>query len=379
MFTDDARCRVWEQVQSRGIRAFAKFMTPAVFAEAARMCERSIGSNPLNLMNLVWLGVTYAADRTKSFANILTVTFKILADAPNSPLGKLAPEPELPHPPGRSGRRLARKAATKRRSKHHPGGNKLTQVTEEAFVQARARMPLDFWIALTLLLADRFANERDDMIRWKCFRLIALDGTLVNLPRHKALANHFGTAKGGHGGRIPQARMVMLQFPLTRLPYRWAVGPKTIAERTMAEPLLNHLLKGDLLLMDRGFWSYGLFCRIVQRDAFFAIREFSQAHLKRVQTLGPKDTLVSYAPTDKKWRKLGLPEEMLLRRIVYQVRGFRPTRRGHQRYGSQTDLVPRVGRHDDQARGRASIGRRYLPSSLGNRDQFPRDSRSARN
>ncbi len=73
----------------------------------------------------------------------------------------------------------------------------------------------------------------------------------------------------------------------------------------MAEPLLNHLLKGDLLLMDRGFWSYGLFCRIVQRDAFFAIREFSQAHLKRVQTLGPKDTLVSYAPTDKKMVQAG--------------------------------------------------------------------------
>ncbi len=136
MFTDDARCRVWSSRRE----AFGPLrnQTPAVFAEAARMCERSIGSNPLNLMNLVWLGVTYAADRTKSFANILTVTFKILADAPNSPLGKLAPEPELPHPPGRSGRRLARKAATKRRSKHHPGGNKLTQVTEEAFVQARA-------------------------------------------------------------------------------------------------------------------------------------------------------------------------------------------------------------------------------------------------
>ncbi len=40
--------------------------------------------------------------------------------------------------------------------------------------------------------------------------------------------------------------------------------------------------------MDRGFWSYRLFCRIVQRDAFFAIREFSQARLKRVQTSGPR-------------------------------------------------------------------------------------------
>jgi hypothetical protein len=323
MFTDDARCRVWEQVQSRGIRAFAKFMTPGVMTEAARMCQRTIGSSPLNLMNLVWIGVAYALDGTKSFANILTVTFKILSDAPNSPLGNLDPKSDPTQLPGRTGRRFARKAAKKKRSKHRPQGDDKTQVTEEAFVQARARMPLDFWITLALLLADRFAKERDDVIRWKCFRLLALDGTLVNLPRHKALAKHFGTARGGRGGRIPQARMLMLQFPLTRVPYRFAIGPKNQAERTMAEPLLDHLHKDDLLLMDRGFWSFGLFCRIVQRDAFFVIREISQAHLKCVQRLGSKDSLVSYAPTDRKWRKLGLPEQMVLRRIVYQVRGFR--------------------------------------------------------
>jgi hypothetical protein len=276
-------------------------------------------------MNLVWIGVAYARDGTKSFASILTVTFKILMDAPNSPLKSFRTESQLPRPSRRKGRRPAQKAAKKRRSKHHPRQDDLTQVTEEAFVQARARMPLDFWIALTLLLADLFAEEREDMIRWKRFRLVALDGTLINLPRYKSLAKHFGTAKGGRGGRIPQARMLMLQFPLTRVPYRFAVGPKSQAEKTMAEPLLDHLHRNDLLLIDRGFWSYGLFCRIVQRNAFFAIREISQAHLKCVQKLGPKDTLVSCAPKDKKWRRLGLPEQMVLRRIAYQVRGFRPS------------------------------------------------------
>jgi Transposase DDE domain len=325
MFTDDARCRVWEQVQSRGIRSFAKFMTPRLFTEAARICQRRISSNPLNLVNLVWIGVAYALDETKSFANILKVTFKILMDAPNSVLEDVCPKPEPPRRPGRNGRRLARKAAKKKRSKHGPQQDDPTQVTEEAFVQARARMPLDFWITLALLLADRFEKEHEDTIRWKGFRLLALDGTLVNLPRYKALADHFGTAKNGRGGRIPQARLVMLQFPLARIPYRFVVGPKSQAEKTMAEPLLGHLRRDDLLLMDRGFWSYGLFCRIVQQQAFFAIREISQAHLKRIGTLGANDTLVRCAPKDKKWRRLGLPEAMVLRRIAYQVRGFRPS------------------------------------------------------
>jgi Transposase DDE domain len=323
MFTDDARSRVWEQVQSRGIRSFAKFMTPSVIDEAAQMCQRRISSNPLNLMTLAWIGVAYALDGTKSFANILIVTFKILTDAPDSPLGNIDAKSEPADLPGRTGRRFAKKAVKKRQSKHRPQSDEPTRVTEEAFVQARARMPLEFWIALSLLLADRFAKERDDMIRWKRFRLLALDGTLVNLPRYQPLARHFGTAKGGHGGRIPQARMVMLQFPLVRVPYRWAIGPKCQAERTMAVPLLTHLQKDDLLLMDRGFWSYGLFNRIVHQRAFFVIREIAHAHLKRVQTLGPKDTLVRYAPTDRKWRKLDLPQEMVLRRIGYQVRGFR--------------------------------------------------------
>ena len=184
---------------------------------------------------------------------------------------------------------------------------------------------MEFWVALALVLADRFAREHADHLRWKQFRLLALDGTLVNLPRWKALAKHYGTAKGRRGGRIPQARLVMLQFPLTRVPYRFALGTKHQAEKTLAEPLLKALGNDDLLLIDRGFWSYGLFCQIVERKAYFAIRQIAQVKLKHLRTLGPDDSLVRWTPTSSKWRKLGLPESMELRRLVYQVRGFRPS------------------------------------------------------
>jgi hypothetical protein len=319
MFTDTLRSEVQNEVQSRGVRAFTKFLTPAVFAQAAGQAGCRIVRCPLNLVNLVWLGLACSLDTTKSFATVLTTTFKILADAPHSPLAKIA----SPSPPGPNNR--ASRRAAKTRSKHDPRQDDPTQVTEEAYVQARARMPLGFWIALVMILADRFAREHQALLRWKHFRLLALDGTLVNLPRWKALADYYGTAKGQRGGRFPQARLVMLQFPLTRVPYRFALGPKRQAEKTMAEPLLKELRKDDLLLMDRGFWSYGLFCRIAKQEAFFAIRQIAQASLKPLRTLGPKDTLVRYAPTDKKWRKLGLPQAMELRRIVYQVRGFRPS------------------------------------------------------
>jgi hypothetical protein len=319
MFTDGLRSEVQNQVQSRGVRAVAKFLTPEVFAQAARQAGCRIVRCPLNLVNLVWLGLACSLDTTQSFATVLTTTFKILADAPRSPLGQIASQ----SPPGPSDR--ASRRAAKARSKHDPRQSDPTKVTEEAYVQARARMPLGFWIALVMILADRFAREHEAMIRWKHFRLLALDGTLINLPRWPALADYYGTAKGHRGGRVPQARLVMLQFPMTRVPYRFALGPKRQAEKTMTEPLLKELRKDDLLLMDRGFWSYGLFCQIAKQEAFFAIREIAQVHLECLRSLGPDDTLVRYAPTDKKWRKLGLPKDMELRRIAYQVRGFRPS------------------------------------------------------
>jgi hypothetical protein len=315
MFTDAPRAQVRDALEQRGVRAFTRFLRPTVFAEAAHKAGCRIVSCPLNLVNLVWLGLAASLDTTQSFAAVLTVTLRILADAPCSP--------SQTHVPLASHRASRRAAAS--RSKHDPRRNDPTTVTEEAFVQARHRMPLGFWLALTSLLADRFVRQHAVRIRWKTFRLLALDGTLINLPRWRALADHYGTAKGSRGGRVPQARLLMLQFPLARVPYRYALGTRRQAEKTMAEPLLTMLLPDDLVLMDRGFWSYGLFSRVAQQKAYFAIREIAQAHLTPVRTLGPNDTLVRYAPTDPMWRRRGLPAAMDLRRIAYQVRGFRPS------------------------------------------------------
>ena len=324
MFTDDVRCRVWKQVQSRGIRAFAEFLTPAVLAQAARMVGLKISCCPLNLAHMAWLGLALAIDETKSFASVLSVTFKLLVDMGVPPL-KLGPTQSSKGSGPRAKRKNGKESRKPQRSKHDPRSNDPTKVTEEAFVKARKRMPLGYWIALVILLADRFASEHDKVIRWKTFRLLAMDGTLINLPERQSLAKFFGTANNQKGGRIPQARMVMMQFPLCRVPYRFTIGPKTKDEKGMAAELLHHLVAKDLLLIDRGFWSFGLFCAIESRNAYFAIRQVAQVKLKFVKRLGPKDTLVQFAPSDPKWRKLKLPRALTFRRIEYQIPGFRPS------------------------------------------------------
>lgn len=53
MFHDEIRNKVWNDIRQHDVRAFAKQLTPDVFAEAASRAKAKIGRSALNLVNLV--------------------------------------------------------------------------------------------------------------------------------------------------------------------------------------------------------------------------------------------------------------------------------------------------------------------------------------
>ena len=315
MFTDEHRRIVWDQIRQHDLRAFAKWLSPELMTAAAAQAGIRVGQGPLYVVNLAWLAVSSALHASRNFADVLTLTLKLLADTegfPETPLGK-------------ERNKAKRRKHTRRRCKHDPHRRDATVVSEEAFTKARRLLSVDFWRALFTLLSERFESAHGRLIRWKGFRLLALDGTSIALPGWKRLAAYFGTANNGKGKRNPQGRMVMLQFPLARIPYRYELAPRKVAEKTLASRLIEFLLPKDLLLLDRGFWSYGLFWKMQNRGAFFGIRLFKTAKLKTLRRLGPKDRLVRYSPSDRRWQRQGLPAWIDLRVIEYQIKGFRPS------------------------------------------------------
>lgn len=332
MFTDEHRRIVWDQIRQHDLRAFAKWLSPELLSAAASQAGIRVGRGPLYVVNLAWLAVSSALHTSKNFGDLLTLTLKLLADT----------EGFAATPLGKERHNAKRRKHTKRRSKHDPHRRDPTAVSEEAFTKARRRLPVEFWRALLTSLSKRFEETQGKWIRWKGFRLLAIDGTSITLPNWKPLATHFGTAnngkskgkakgkrkskaKKGKGKRTTQARMVMLQFPLARVPHRYELAPNRVAEKTLASRLIECLKENDLLLLDRGFWSYGLFWQIQNAKAFFGIRLFKTAKLKTVRWLGPKDRLVRHKPSDRQWKKQGLPESIELRVIDYQIKGFRPS------------------------------------------------------
>jgi len=312
MFVDPTRHDVWDKIRQRDFRAFAPYLTREVIGQAALRAGVALGGGPLCLFVLAWLAIACALHPTKSFAAVLGMALKLMRNDPDWDPDAFAPE---------SPRHKA-----KARSKHDPrGSGDPLRLSPSAFTQARAAMPWGFWVALVLILAERFEQQHSDLIHFKGFRLLTLDGTCLELEHWEDLRQRAGTSLNGKGLPTPQARLLLLQLPLARLPVRFELVPFHVGERTAAATVLEALRRGDLVLLDRGFWSYGLFCQVGRSQADFAIRKMGGVVFKTVASLGARDRLVRWTPSDRQWKDQGLPASILLRVIAYQIKGFRPS------------------------------------------------------
>jgi Transposase DDE domain len=320
MFTDKKRARVQDEIRRHDQATFAHILTPDLFLQAAAQCHLKIILCPLNLINLVWLAVSAARNPDLGFADILGLSLKTLQNQesfPGSPLDQLLgdSDPLLQHT-----------------SRHDPRKEAAEPVSAAAFAKARHLMPSEFWLALFLLLAAKFHSLYAAVVRWRRFRLLALDGTDLLLPDWPDLRQHFGTANNSGGSHGAQARLVLLQFPLARLPYAHVLAPISHGEISMARQLLQGLPPESLVLLDAGFLCYGLFWQIQNQNASFCVRLRRKLNLRTIKQLskktGANDTLVEWTPKDSRsnWRKEELPKSIKLRLLTYHQQGYRPLR-----------------------------------------------------
>jgi hypothetical protein len=105
-------------------------------------------------------------------------------------------------------------------------------------------------------VAAPVADERSPEAFWRGLRLMAVDGTVFDLPsgRHNEAA--FGVPAGGSR---PQARLVALAECGTLALAGAAFDSIEVGERALFKRLLDRLAPGMLLLADRGFPSYDLY------------------------------------------------------------------------------------------------------------------------
>jgi len=112
------------------------------------------------------------------------------------------------------------------------------------------------------LLFERVAQPLADKDTPGCWlagrRLVAIDGTCLDLPDTPANDSHFGRPGVNKGERsaFPQARVVALAECGTHAMFEAVIGPYTTSENALSVELLTKLRPGMLCLADRGFYSF---------------------------------------------------------------------------------------------------------------------------
>jgi hypothetical protein len=193
-------------------------------------------------------------------------------------------------------------------------------VTKSAFSQARKKLKYSAFIELNDEQVAYF-YQHAKLQRWYGLRLLAIDGSMSDLPDSEEIRTHFGVWHPQSGGSCAKARVSQLFDVLNKVTVEAIIAPKSYGERVLAERHLDHTEKGDLLIVDRGYPAFWLFAAILAKEADFCARlsvsEWSVA--KKFVASGKKEQFVLLPPgyeAKKACRQRGLSVEPLRVRLI---------------------------------------------------------------
>lgn len=109
-------------------------------------------------------------------------------------------------------------------------------VTKSAFTKARKKLSHQAFIALGQNLIS-FFYEHFPCRKWNGFRILAIDGSTIKVPRTKACADHFGSWNPAKGEACPVARISTLFDVQNGMMVDALVSPKEKGERALSSPL----------------------------------------------------------------------------------------------------------------------------------------------
>lgn len=204
-----------------------------------------------------------------------------------------------------------------------------------AFCTARARLPLAWLHRLHLRQADLFHNAVPRLEGCHGRRVLVADGTTILTPDTSANQTAWPqpvTQKPGCG--FPQVHVVALFCLASGVLLRAAHGSIKNHEARLFALLRGCLKKADLLVADRGFYSFANFALLARRGVDIVVRtpNIEQHSRKKGHVLGSGDRLLvltkskrpSTAMSRRLWNKL--PPAITVRQVrLESLRdGFRP-------------------------------------------------------
>lgn len=191
--------------------------------------------------------------------------------------------------------------------------------------EARQRLGVEPLQMMHALVVRPLATAETPGAFYRGFRLIGIDGTVLDVPDSEANAAFFGRSSGGRGdSAFPQVRKVSLVEVGTHVEFAIAIGGWHDGEQTLARQLFDKIPPDALLLEDRGFFCYEDW-KALHLRAKLLLRMKSNLILNPIKRLSDGSYLAKIYPSsyDRKKDRNGIE----VRVIEYKLDD--PQRTGH--------------------------------------------------
>lgn len=207
--------------------------------------------------------------------------------------------------------------------------------SKSSISEARQRIGPQVMSRLFHLVARPLGSEQSPGVFLNGLRLMAVDGTGLDLPDTDANARVFGYpgTRAGTEASFPKARLVILVEAGTHLITDALLSPYRMGERGRALKLLRSVGPGMLLMWDRGLHSFKMVKATQDRGSHYLGRVPKNVKFEVVQTFEDGSFLSWIAP-DRKSKNKGA------QRIPVRVIEYTIEEKGvEQTYRLITDLI----------------------------------------
>jgi hypothetical protein len=193
-------------------------------------------------------------------------------------------------------------------------------VSKVALARARMKLEYEAFVELNEHLVEYFYQHMQTH-QWHGFNLLAVDGSLLRLPRIKSIMRHFGVWHPQKGDHCPMARVSQMFDPINQVSVDTIISPKSEGERELAAQHFFKLTPGDLVLLDRGYPAYWLFNLILSMGGHFCARVSAKKWkiVRRFFNSGKRESSISlpvFPSSVGKCKELGLDLRPLKLRLL---------------------------------------------------------------
>lgn len=145
--------------------------------------------------------------------------------------------------------------------------------TKSAYVQNRKKIKPEVFIHLNQRLVEEFYTDNSAVqTKYNGLRLLAIDGSRINLPQTRELEEIYGVSKNQTSHTCVQAKACVLYDTINKICLKGVLSSIDTDERLQALELLDHCCHNDLLLYDRGFASFDFFHQHHKRNLNYLMR-----------------------------------------------------------------------------------------------------------